>query len=1054
MNDQAKYTVTLEFETSGADAEINNLRKLQEAVDGVAREGGIGEQSQVKLSKALHSTGVAAGDASSGIRRSEESIISLRYANYDLASTLFATSAAITAVGAASLIAFASQESAFTEVERIAGGSLQEIQNLRDELRAMSTDIPVAFGELSNIASLGAALDIPAEQLDEFTESVAKFAATTGVTVEAAATGFGKLAAYLQIPEEQFDALGSAILRAGNISVATEEQVLKFAQALALPGARIGFTTDQVVALGATLASFGNINVEGAGSALNRVTKNIERALAENGEDLQTWAATAGMSAEAFRVAWGSDVSGTFNRVIKGLSGNIEGLVGNLDALGIRNVRDQRIIEALALNYDKYNQILGETTSAWREGTYMNEAYGLVLDDLASKFQIMVNAITNFAAQAGSVLAPTFGALIDLIVKGTVALTEFIDSPVGESIVRVTSVIAGALAVWAALRGAIALATASAYAFSFIVRGLGGAGIGSALAGMIKAFAGIKTAADGATASTLTLRGALLALGRAVVVGAVLAYIAELIFNTGETAKWTSGQIRNLANWLTGIQDALGGWGQALGALIPTLGIITSAPVDGLRKLADGFDDLAAGAPELGLGLGDVGSEIQGLLDSLDDVPDATGDSATGMYDLGGAAGSAAQQVRTLRDYASDLSGVWGRAFEIRFGPQQTLDDITLSFINMREAAADAAKRIRDIKNSIRSLKADIQGLRSDIAIQEYFLSVAIEYGDTQRAAAIEADLAKKRAELAEKSAELSDKNKELNKEEKAKSKTLKGSSKAAVENRNEIRSLVSQYQKHIEALAASGLSEKELQKETKQLKKGFEAQAAALGYSKDELKKYTKGFDDVTVALNNVPRDITVGVKGLGAAQKALEEFRARLDKSVGKGVNIPVRSVGARKAGADAGTEFEQGFGRAFRDAFKKRIESIVIRSDKMKWKDNISLMGGYASGGYTGRGGVNEVAGVVHRGEFVVPQSMVNQSTGLPYADALGRMIAGVSGPAPVRSQAASPSGVATVALSPGSIQAIAQATSKILVLDGKIVADSSASQYGAETTVGAY
>src|SRR5699024_4558562 len=148
------------------------------------------------------------------------------------------------------------------------------------------------------------------------------------------------------------------------------------------------------VALGATLASFGNINVEGAGSALNRVTKNIERALAENGEDLQTWAATAGMSAESFKVAWGSDVSGTFNRVIKGLSGNIDGLVGNLDALGIRNVRDQRIIEALALNYDKYNQILGETTKAWREGTYMNEAYGLVLDDLVSKWQIFVNALS------------------------------------------------------------------------------------------------------------------------------------------------------------------------------------------------------------------------------------------------------------------------------------------------------------------------------------------------------------------------------------------------------------------------------------------------------------------------------------------------------------------------------------------------------------------------------------------------------------------------------------------------------------------------------------
>lgn len=45
-----------------------------------------------------------------------------------------------------------------------------------------------------------------------------------------------------------------------------------------------------------------------------------------------------------------------------------------------------------------------------------------------------------------------------------------------------------------------------------------------------------------------------------------------------------------------------------------------------------------------------------------------------------------------------------------------------------------------------------------------------------------------------------------------------------------------------------------------------------------------------------------------------------------------------------------------------------------------------GGWAEGGFTGRGAVNEPAGVVHRGEYVLPQSMVNQSTGLPKLEAL--------------------------------------------------------------------
>lgn len=39
------------------------------------------------------------------------------------------------------------------------------------------------------------------------------------------------------------------------------------------------------------------------------------------------------------------------------------------------------------------------------------------------------------------------------------------------------------------------------------------------------------------------------------------------------------------------------------------------------------------------------------------------------------------------------------------------------------------------------------------------------------------------------------------------------------------------------------------------------------------------------------------------------------------------------------------------------------------------------GFASGGFTGRGGANEPAGVVHKGEYVLPKPMVDQNTGTP-------------------------------------------------------------------------
>ncbi len=47
-----------------------------------------------------------------------------------------------------------------------------------------------------------------------------------------------------------------------------------------------------------------------------------------------------------------------------------------------------------------------------------------------------------------------------------------------------------------------------------------------------------------------------------------------------------------------------------------------------------------------------------------------------------------------------------------------------------------------------------------------------------------------------------------------------------------------------------------------------------------------------------------------------------------------------------------------------------------------------GEFARGGFTGRGGVNQMAGVVHKGEYVIPKQYVNQSTGLPSLQSLAK------------------------------------------------------------------
>ena len=253
------------------------------------------------------------------------------------------------------------------------------------------------------------------------------------------------------------------------------------------------------------------------------------------------------------------------------------------------------------------------------------------------------------------------------------------------------------------------------------------------------------------------------------------------------------------------------------------------------------------------------------------------------------------KEVRTLIDYANDLSAVWDRAFDIRFAGQATFDDITSSWYDIGEAFADAEDKIRDLRIELQGLNSDVTTLQAEMSQQQYFLSIAVEYGDDQRAEQIRARMTEISAELAKKQADVTDTAKELDKAQQDASKTLTGNSEAAIRNREDLANLVKTYQAHIGALAESGASQDELKQRTAQLRDEFVRQATQLGYSRTDVEKYAKAFDDVTVAINNVPRNITVRANTNPATQ-ALNEWLAATAK---KSVSVDVKASGGGLSG-----------------------------------------------------------------------------------------------------------------------------------------------------------
>lgn len=401
---------------------------------------------------------------------------------------------------------------------------------------------------------------------------------------------------------------------------------------------------------------------------------------------------------------------------------------------------------------------------------------------------------------------------------------------------------------------------------------------------------------------------------------------------------------------------------------------------------------------------------------------------------------------------------------------------------NQKDAADAAAAQDRSLKgnsqaaiknrNTVRGLVSEygdyIQALRdsgaSDAEIRAAVAQSAQDFMDQGTAMGFSAEeLAAYRETIARMAPSQSDN-----------TKKLEGNSKAAVENRRKMQNLVDAYHDELKAMAESGASKEELQKKSKELAKKLEEEALKLGFAKDQVTPYKDAVADFGRVVSTVPKDVTVKLKtnadmsGIDRAvseynaKKKLVQFNAKVDASSanewrrnntgGRGLSKPINT--SVKINVDSNMSAKKALQEQLRVANEQLSKaykaspggaSSAISQWERRVSDIIRKLAKYDVGGFTGRGGRHEAAGIVHKGEFVLPQSMVNQSTGLPD---LGAMLRGrvLDFQTPARSAAQNRTSdqPTVVELVPYQLQQLGRMVSTTLAVDGRVVASTQATQ----------
>lgn len=321
----------------------------------------------------------------------------------------------ILGLGVAALKSAIDFESAFAGVRKTVNATELQFKELEKGITDMSMRLPASTTEIARVAEAAGQLGIQRESILGFTETMIRLGTSTNLSSTEAATALARLANITQLPEEQFSNLGSAVVALGNNLATTEAEIIEMSLRIASAGKTVGLTQAQILGFAGALSSVG-IEAEAGGSAISRVMIEIKNQVASAGDNLQTFAAVAGMSADQFSEAFNRDAAGAIITFIEGLARMQragENVFPVLDELGLADIRVRNALLAAANAGDLFRSSLDLGTKAFAENTALSKESEQRYQTMASQLKLIRNQLSGVAIALGQGLVPALKSALD-----------------------------------------------------------------------------------------------------------------------------------------------------------------------------------------------------------------------------------------------------------------------------------------------------------------------------------------------------------------------------------------------------------------------------------------------------------------------------------------------------------------------------------------------------------------------------------------------------------------------------------------------------------------
>lgn len=318
--------------------------------------------------------------------------------------------AAAAAVGSAAV----DMDTSLTNVKKTVDGTEEQYQQLKDSAIEFSKTNAVSASQIMDIQSLGAQLGFAIDELDEFGRVVSGLDIATNMDAETAGTEMAQFANITKMAHSEVSNYGSAIVGLGNNMATTESDISHMAMRLAAAGTQVGMSQADILGLAAALSSMG-VEAEAGGTAISTIMSQIDKDIATGSAAVETWASTAGMSAQEFADAWKKDPVQALSALLSNMEkttaegGNMSVM---LEELGIDSVRQTDIMKRLAGNSELVTKAVALSNDEWKKNTALQNEVDNRNASMAARFQILQNKVVAVAEKVGT---PLVNALLEAV---------------------------------------------------------------------------------------------------------------------------------------------------------------------------------------------------------------------------------------------------------------------------------------------------------------------------------------------------------------------------------------------------------------------------------------------------------------------------------------------------------------------------------------------------------------------------------------------------------------------------------------------------------------